>query len=398
MLNRLGGKRKLHILGINSGTSADGVDLALIRFERTGRIPKAEFVDGSMIPYPPRIKKSLENIISGKIIDKETLARWDIAYGRFLGTVARKFLDNSGLTADLIGSHGQTVGHFPAYKRVIDAGLGATFQIGDGNAVASAAGLPVVHDFRRADIARGGEGAPLTPFVNHLLFGHSAESRIIVNIGGIANFSYHPAGGNLTDIGGGDCGPGNVLSDLACRLLFHKKFDRDGALAQRGEINDDIIRSVTDANRKRRISAGREQFDWQLMARIIHTARRRHGDKHDIMASVADAAARLIHRSIKRHLMDPRLEGIYLTGGGRRNLFIVKRLQIRCGKVTVLPIEALGYNGDLLEAVSFGVLAGCFVFGIPSTVPEVTGGKSGGIAGKLALPPRQIGDIVVREW
>lgn len=387
MLSRLAARRKLRILGINSGTSADGVDLALIRFERAGRQVKVTFIDGSIFPYPHRVKKALENIITEKTIDKEILARWDIAYGHFLGTVARTFLDKSGFSADLIGSHGQTVGHYPANKRTIDAGLGATLQIGDGNTIALVAGVPVVHDFRRADIAQGGEGAPLTPFVNHLLFGDRSRSRIVVNIGGIANFSHHPAGGDLSEVTGGDCGPGNVLSDLACRLLFHRKFDHDGVLAQRGEIIDAIVRLIVNANRKRRRSAGREQFDWQLMARIIHAARRRHADKYDIMASAADATARLIHRSIKRYLKDARLDGIYLTGGGRRNLSIVKRLQSRCGNVALRPIEALGYNGDLLEAVSFAVLAGCFVYGIPSTMPHVTGGKSGGIAGKLALPP-----------
>ncbi len=387
MLNKLAAKRKLTILGINSGTSADGVDLALIAFERLGRKPQVKFLAGTMIPYPPRIKKALENFITGKIIDKEELARWDLAYGHFLGTAAREFLNRSGYSVDLIGSHGQTIGHFPAKSRLSRIGLSATIQIGDGNAVAAASSLPVVHDFRRANIALGGEGAPLTPFVNHLLLSHRTKSRIIVNIGGIANFSCHPAGGGLADVAGGDCGPGNVLSDLACRMLFHKKLDHDGALASRGEIIEEIIRPIVEANGRRRVSAGREQFDWQLLARLIHTARRQHAGKYDIMASVAGATAMLIHRSIRKYLKDARLDGIYLTGGGRKNFFVVRRLQARCETGVVWPIEALGFDGDLLEAISFAALAGCFVFGIPSTLPNVTGGKSGGIAGKLALPP-----------
>ncbi len=387
MLKRLAGKRKLHILGINSGTSADGVDLALIALELSGRRPQAAFIAGSMIPYPPRIRKALENIITAKAVDKEDLARMDSAYGHFLGTAARRFLDKSGRTADLIGSHGQTIGHFPDKKRSLGVNLGGTFQIGDGCAVAAASGLPVVHDFRRADVALGGEGAPLTPFVNHLLFGHRTKSRIIVNIGGIANFSYHSAGGDISNVAGGDCGPGNVLSDLAARMLFHKKFDGDGGLARRGEIRDEIIRPIIEANRHRRVSAGREQFDWQLLARLIHTARRHHVGKYDIMASVADATAMLIHRSIKKYLKDARFDGVYLTGGGRKNIFVVERLQARCPHGAVWPVEALEFDGDLLEAVSFAMLAGCFVFGISSTMPNITGGKAGGIAGKLALPP-----------
>lgn len=388
MLKKLAAKRKLHILGINSGTSADGIDLALIGFERSGRKPKVAFIRGSMISYPPRIKKALENLIMAKTVVKEELARSDIAYGNFLGSAARDFLGKSSLRADLIGSHGQTIGHFPARKRSIGVNLGATVQIGDGNAVAAASGLPVVYDFRRADVALGGEGAPLTPFVNHLLFGDPTKSRIIVNIGGIANFSYHPVGDHPDNVVGGDCGPGNVLSDLACRTLFHKHFDRDGALANRGEIRKEITRQIVEANRHRRVSAGREQFDWRLLARLIHTARRHHAGKHDIMASVADATALLIHQSIKRCLKDARFDGIYLGGGGRKNVFVVKRLQARCLGGAVWPVEALGFDGDLLEAVSFATLAGCFVLGIPSTMPNITGGKPGGIAGKLALPPK----------
>lgn len=387
MPNGLANRRKLNILGINSGTSADGVDLALISFERSGRKPKISFIAGTVTPYPARIKKAMENLITAKVVDKEELARWDIAFGRFLGSAAHDFLQNSEHRADLIGSHGQTIGHFPAGMRTAGINLGATLQTGDGNAVAAASGLSVVHDFRRADIALGGEGAPLTPFVNQLLFGHRTKSRIIVNIGGIANFSYHPAGGSAADASGGDCGPGNVLSDLAARSLFHKKYDRDGTMAGRGTVRNEIIRPIIDANRKRRVSAGREQFDWHLLARLIHAARRHHAEKYDLMASIADATAMLIHKSIKKHLNDPRLDGVYLTGGGRKNLFIVKQLQKRCKNKSAWPIEALGFDGDLLEAVSFAVLAGCFINGIPSTLPNITGAASGGIAGKLALPP-----------
>jgi anhydro-N-acetylmuramic acid kinase len=381
-------KKTLNILGINSGTSADGVDLALIRFVKSGRRPRIRFLGGAVIPYPIRVRRMLEDAIAGRIADTEELARLDMSYGRFLGQAARQFMCDGNHRIDLVGSHGQTVGHYPKRKRTGGDPLAATIQIGDGNAVASASGLPVVCDFRRADIALGGEGAPLTPFVNHLLFGHQKRSRIIVNIGGIANYSYHPAGGGTADVAGGDCGPGNVMSDLACRLLFHTKYDRDGALAHRGNVIDELIRPIEAANKRRGVSAGREQFDWQLLARIVHLSRRHRAGKCDIMASIADATAHLIHKSIRRHLRDKRLDGIYLTGGGRRNTFMVERLQMRSKDIAIRPVEALGFDGDLLEALSFAVLAGCFIVGIPSTMPHITGGDAGGIAGKLALPPK----------
>jgi len=387
MLTILAARKELSVLGINSGTSSDGIDLALIRFAGSRRRQIVSFIDGAVVPYPVRLRRLLDTAITEETIEKEELARLDIAYGLFLGRAARRFADDAGHTIDLIGSHGQTIGHYPRRKKTAGQMSGATLQIGDGQSIACASGIPVVHDFRRADIALGGEGAPLTPFVNHLLFGRGRKSRIIVNIGGIANYSYHPAGGSENDVAGGDCGPGNLLSDLASRLLFHKPFDRDGAFAKKGKVLRSLIGPIRAANSKRGVSAGREQFDWQLLARLVHTARRHRADKYDIVASISDATAEMIHASIKQYLRDGNLDGIYLTGGGRRNIFMVERLQTRCGPGKVWPIEALGYDGDLLEAVSFAALAGCFVFGASSTMPHITGGKAGGIAGKLALPP-----------
>jgi anhydro-N-acetylmuramic acid kinase len=371
---------------MNSGTSADGVDLALINFEKRGQWPNISFVDGTIFPYPRRIKVELERVLRDGINNIESFGRLDMAYGAFLGRIASRFISENGLRADLIASHGQTIGHFPAKQKILNHRGGTTIQIGDGNAIAAESGLPAVTDFRRADIAHGGEGAPLTPFVNNLLFSHSKKSRIIVNIGGIANFSYHPAGRHLSKVLGSDCGPGNVLSDLACRLIFHRKYDRDGRLASKGRVINRIVRAIAKANRMRGISTGREQFDHYLLAKLIHTQRKLRANKYDLMASINEATARLIYRSITRFKKDPNLEGVYITGGGRRNLHIVRRLHKTCDPIRVWPVEALGYDGDLLEAVSFAVLGGCFVFGIASTMPRITGGDSGGVAGKLAWP------------
>jgi len=383
----LSSKKELAVLGINSGTSADGLDLALIRFARGTARPRVTVVDGVTMPYPRKIKHAIEDAIRAKTVDLEELARLDIAYGHYLGETAARFIRGKRLRVDLIASHGQTIGHYPAKKKTLNINRSGTVQIGDGNAVAAASGLPVVSDFRQTDIALGGEGAPLTPFVNHLLFADKKSSRIVVNIGGIANYSYHPAGGKLDDVTGADCGPGNVLSDLGARLLFHRPYDRDGRLARKGAIVPDLVRIIEDANAGRGVSTGREQFDWPIIARLVHGARRLRVGHHDIMASIADATAKLIFRAVRSHLKDARLETVYLTGGGRRNLFMVERLQAYCRASRVLPIEALGYDGDLLEAVSFAVLGGCFIFGIGSTMPRITGGKQGGVAGKLSLPP-----------
>ncbi len=387
ILKKLSSKKDLRIVGINSGTSADGIDLALISFTGSGKKLKIKFIDGRMIPYTRRIKVALENIIRENTVSLDELGRYDIAFGTILGKAAAKFLKDGKHKADLVASHGQTIAHYPAKEKTLGMKCGTTIQIGDGNSIATATGLPVISDFRRADISVGGEGAPLTPFVNHLLFGHKRKSRIIINIGGIANYSYHPAGSPADTVRGGDCGPGNILSDLATRLLFHKKFDRNGAIAARGEIHREIIMPIIETNKGRRVSAGREQFDRHLLARLVHMARKLKAGNSDLLASIDQATAMLIVRSIKRYIKDPNLEAIYLTGGGRKNLYIEGRLQELCAPVPVRRIETLGYDGDFLEAVSFAVLGGCYVNGIASTLPHVTEGKSGGVAGKMSLPP-----------
>jgi anhydro-N-acetylmuramic acid kinase len=388
MAIKLLGKKKLSILGLNSGTSADGIDLALIRFELRGRSLRVSYVAGTEVPYPKRIRSELERFISDPEKSVEMLARLDIAYGRMLGDAARKFIRAGHHTVDLIASHGQTVAHFPRKARVLGSAASGTVQIGDGNALAAAAVLPVVTDLRRADVSLGGEGAPLTPFVNHLLFGHPKRTRIIVNIGGIANFSYHPAGGTFADVRGGDCGPGNILSDMASRILFAEKYDRDGALAAQGEINKELVDIVRRANRRSSVSTGREQFGTEVLARLVHASRRLRLDKHAVLAAIGEATAQLISGRIKKYFNDRTLDGVYLTGGGRRNRFFVERLCRHLAPASVWPIEALDWDGDCLEAASFAVLGGCCVFGIASTLPDVTGAKPGGIAGKISFPPK----------
>lgn len=386
--DKLAKKKVLRILGINSGTSADGVDLALITFARPGKHPKIKFIDGKMIPYPPRIKAELEHLIQDKTIGIEEAGRFDIAYGAYLGRAAARFVQKNRHKVDLIASHGQTIGHYPSKQKTLSRKYGTTIQIGDGNAIASVSGIPVVSDFRRSDIALGGEGAPLTPFVNHLLFGDKRRSRIIVNIGGIANFSYHRAGISTDDVKGGDCGPGNILSDIACRLIFHLKYDRNGRLAAKGTVVDEIVDAIIEANAERGVSAGREQFDHYLLAKLVHKARKQRASNHDFLASIDEATTRLIHRSFARYLKDPHLEGVYITGGGRHNVCMIERLQSLCAPIRVLSVKNLGYDGDFLEAISFAILGGCFLYGIPSTIPHITGGKQGSVAGKLSLPPR----------
>jgi anhydro-N-acetylmuramic acid kinase len=385
-LKRLLSRKKIRILGINSGTSADGIDLAAIDFSASAGCINVKYLDGASFPYSIGTKRLLEKIMDDDELSPESLARTDIAYGRFLGQAANDFLKRHRLKIDMISSHGQTVRHYPSPKKIMGFKTSGSIQIGDGNAVTTVTGFPTISDFRQADIAGGGEGAPLTPFVNQILFGTGKVSRIIVNIGGIANFSYHPAGGKVEDVNGGDCGPGNRLSDLTCKLIFNKPYDKDGTIAQKGIVIAGIVDHIVKADRRHMISTGREQYDELLLARLVHSLRRNKGDYKDLLASINDATAKMIYRTIEPYLADKNLEAVYLTGGGRKNVFVVDRLTKYIRPITLMPIESLGYDGDLLEAISFAVLGGCFIHRIPSTVPCGKGFGGFSLAGKLALP------------
>lgn len=387
MLKRLLSKKQLHIIGVNTGTSCDGLDIALIRFTPSRSQPRIEAIDGRTVAFPDKIKTALERLITSASSDTETLARYDMALGMYIGTAVYDFSAGRKTRIDLVASHGQTIGHFPEKHKTLTSRLSATLQIGDGNAVARASGLPVVSDFRAADIAGGGEGAPLTPFCNQLLFGNKKQSRVIVNIGGIANYTYLPGRSDKTKIMGADCGPGNTLIDNAARTLYNIPRDTDGSIAASGTVIPSIVQEIHRAA-GRTVSTGREKYSHELLARLVYLARKEKAPKEDIMASITAATVDGICRSVKKYLPNEP-EGIYLTGGGRRNLLIVRRLGEELAPVPIWPVEALGFDGDLLEAVSFAVLGGCFVHGIPSTLPAVTKAAAGGIAGKLSLPAKR---------
>ncbi len=391
LFQKLTENKTLRILGINSGTSADGLDLALIEFSYDAKSPppQIKILSGDVVPYPNQIRREIERLIVAPVVDKEQLCRFDLSYGQFIGRTAAQFVHSRKAKVDLIGSHGQTIGHFSKKEKSPTGKYSATMQIGAGSGIAIESGLPVVTNFRSTDVALSGEGAPLTPFVNSLLFGDKLKSRIILNIGGIANFSYLPVGHHPQKVLGGDCGPGNIISDKICQLLFHKPFDQNGSLAQQGTARRELVQLIKKSvpSGKNQRSLGREQFGIDLIARLIHLSRNKRYEPKDILTSALEASAQLVVRSIKKHLDEKKLEALYLTGGGRRNITLVKMLSEQVKRVKIWPVEKLGADGDLLEAASFAVLAGCFVSGIGSTISQVTGAETGGIAGQLSLPP-----------
>ena len=259
----------LRVLGLNSGTSMDSLDWALVEFR--GSSPEWKVVARGDVNFPTHLRRGLEYAATAEDIRKETLVRTDVALGDWLGATVSRLLERNlrGKRVDLVASHGQTVGHWPF------GGIGATLQIGDPDQIAKACGLPVASHFRQGDVAVGGEGAPLTPGVNRVLFSDPADSLAILNLGGIANISILPPARARRPVLGTDCGPANMLLDVAARARLHQPSDRDGRVAMRGEADVELLAALKlNPWFKRALpaSCGREEFNDEFLRQSLRKA------------------------------------------------------------------------------------------------------------------------------
>lgn len=377
---KLGDKSILSALGINSGTSADGLDLALVRFEEK---KKPVVLSQTGFNYPRSISKRIIRAAENDFVDGVEWLRLDRDLGMITGRLAERFVRHArrdGLKIDIIGSHGQTIRHLPD-----DSPAPLTLQIGDPAIIARITGLPVVADFRRSDIAAGGEGAPLSPVLHEYLFRDRRKWRAIVNIGGIANITIVPPSKSNRLPLAGDCGPGNMLIDSTMRQLFGVQLDKDGKTASMGESVSAVVNEVL-ANpffaRRPPKSTGRELFGRSFLEHILRLLKGR--SKYDIVTTVTEITAAAIIDFIRR--FGHNVEEVYLCGGGSKNMYIVKRLRSLSKTRIIETTAALGYDPDYLEALLWAYLACLFVREKPIEMRHFTGARASYIPGKLCQP------------
>ncbi|MCB2230177.1 anhydro-N-acetylmuramic acid kinase [bacterium] len=395
LLSRLHTRRRLTVLGMNSGTSIDSVDLALIEISRREKNCTCRYMSGTEKKYPAVLRDRLLAAAESDTIPFEELTSLDHELGLFMGRTARQFItrmSNKRVTVDLVASHGQTIQHLPGRIALGGKPAHATLQIGSLERIAAQTGRVTIGDFRQADIALGGEGAPITVGAMHRLFGDKKETRLIVNIGGIANFFYFPAGSSLKSVQAADCGPGNLLSDLLCRKLFDKPFDTDGALARAGQVSRRLL-SLLLAHPfftgHSDISTGRESFGPELADHIVALGSELSLSPHDILATAAQLTTEGIIASLA-HLKpaSPPARKLYLTGGGARNRFFLRGLHDRLPEMKVERIDTLGIRAGLVEAAAYAVMGEACLRG-ESLAAAVTGSRTDAhpILGKIAQPP-----------
>jgi anhydro-N-acetylmuramic acid kinase len=376
ILPHLSHHRPIYIIGLNSGTSADGLDVALVRFS-SHKIP--EVLECRTYGYPDSLRERI--IALGEVEFRDGIA-WlalDRELGVTMGRIVKRFVKRNKVV-DLIGSHGQTIRHLPK-----GYGKPLTLQIGDAAQIARLSGLPVVSDFRRNDIASGGQGAPMSPILHEALFRTEAKARAIVNIGGIANVTLLPPIGSSREPQAGDSGPGNMAVDLAMKKFFGKKYDASGKTARKGNVDTAFVTKMLATqyfDLRPPKSTGRELFGQNFLASAMNELRCRPPE--DIIATLSEITVASIAYFILR--FGPKIDEIYLCGGGAKNRYITGRLrEIFKGNI-VDSTTRLGYDPDYLEALLWAYLAYCFVSERTVNARYFTGAVKPYIPGKLCLP------------
>jgi anhydro-N-acetylmuramic acid kinase len=372
------------VIGLMSGTSVDGIDAALVDISGTDLDLKIELVAACTYPYPNELREEILLVCAGAAISMPELAELDDAIALNFAASAQN-IQIGHEKATLIGSHGQTVFHRPASER----GLGYSLQLGRGAVIAKQTGITTVSNFRVADIAAGGQGAPLVPRIDAYTLSHSQESRCIQNIGGIGNVTYIPAriGNWLTEIRGWDTGPGNSLLDLAVEHLSAgtKTYDRDGAWAASGTPCHPLVEQWLKQDYFHLPppkSTGRELFGVAYLHQCLQDAGSYQLSAADFLATITELTAASIAHSYRSFL--PQMpQRVLLCGGGGRNLYLKQRIQHLLDEVPVMTTSEVGLDADFKEAIAFAVLAYWRQLGIPGNLPTATGASQEVLLGEI---------------
>jgi anhydro-N-acetylmuramic acid kinase len=375
-------KNPLRVLGLMSGTSLDGLDICLASIDLSHTNLQVQLEVFRSYPYPPAFKAFLVQTMTA---NSAQICQANFVIARHWCALIQQFLDENKLDSgaiDLVGTHGQTIWHIHG---------DSTLQIGEASVLAEALGVPVVSDFRVRDVAAGGSGAPLVPYIDYLLFKNLGRNVMLLNIGGIANFTLVPAEAqSVAQIYALDTGPGNVLINAVVELISDGKesYDRNGALAREGQIRPDILDNLMQHPYLRAPlpkSTGREEFSTDFLNKLIRNFRLNHADLPDLIATLTRFTAEAIHFNYQQFFREIPLAEMVLSGGGANNPVIRKHLRQLFPKVKITKIDAYGIPGDTKEALAFAIFAALAIREQPSNIPNVTGAAHQVVLGKISL-------------
>jgi anhydro-N-acetylmuramic acid kinase len=385
-LYQIAQKQRRRIIGLMSGTSLDGLDIALCQFEGSGVATKVTVEYFETMPYTDDIKNKIKAVFAKPNIDFQQLCLLNEWIGLLHGEMVLQCLESWAIQPteiDAIASHGQTVFHAPKHQHDLEDFPNATLQIGDGDHIAVKTGIITVCDFRQKHIAAGGEGAPLAVYGDYLIFSQLGENRIMLNMGGIGNFTYLPADGNAQQVFVTDTGTGNTLMDAFMQKYFNQPCDWGAKIASAGNVNDDLLKALKNHyffQLPFPKTTGPEVFNLAYLEAAQIASRTQALSFVDVMATLNRFSADTIAAAIQQTIGNDTFV-IYASGGGVHNPLLMNTLKQLLPNCIFRNLADLGFNSDAKEAVLFAVLAneslggGATFFGERQSVPSVSMGK-----------------------
>jgi anhydro-N-acetylmuramic acid kinase len=385
-------KKKTRIVaGIMSGTSLDGIDCVVMQLTRKRSAVSWKLLTHVHKKFPEELSTALRRNSDPKTsrIDEINDINQVLAY-YYADAVARAETKSGpgGKKIDLIGCHGQTVYHRPQRDKRYGKKFGATLQVGDPSTLSALTGIPVVGNFRSADIAHGGEGAPLVPYADYLMFNDPKKARLLINIGGIANFTHLRRNAKTDEIIAFDTGPGNMVIDALMRQYFHERYDRNGKRARSGRVNETLFMDLCGhpfLHRKPPKSTGREEFGEAFLAKLQKRIPPECSEA-DTVTTLTEFTAWSIYHAYTSYITVKRdLDEVIVSGGGARNGYIMSALREYFDHLPVYTSDEFGLPTGAKEAACFAVLANETLDGRPGNLPSVTGAKKRIPLGQLAV-------------
>ena len=391
------------VAGVMSGTSADGINVALVEISGAGFDAPFELLAHHEYPYPQPVRRAILAAMNARRASVAELARLNFLLGELYATAVRATAKKSGREVELVGCHGQTLYHQGEPAPYLGKRIAATWQTGEGAIIAARVGAPVVSDFRPADMAAGGKGAPLVPFLDYLVYRDARIGRIVQNLGGIANLTAIPAGASSEQAIAFDTGPGNMVIDAVMDRLYGKPYDREGRIAAKGQPLEAVLKVLLQHSFFRRQppkTAGREEFGREFVAHFLRRCGRAR--KEDVVATATALTARSIAQAINRFVLDRRstqysavstqqngdrtFSDYVVSGGGAKNHTLVNMLRAELEPLglRLRSSDEFGVPSAAKEAVAFALLAYETWHRRPSNIPAATGARRPAILGKIS--------------
>ena len=386
--------KTMTVAGIMSGTSADGIDVALVRIAPQKQRVKFTLLAHESFAFPGVLRRAVLKAMNAAATSTAELARLHWRLGLAYADAVKATLERHAIQLDLIGCHGQTLYHQPRAEDYAGRRFACTWQLGEAAAIAAAAGVPVVSNFRPADMIAGGQGAPLVPLLDYMLFASLKRGRVLQNIGGIANLTAIPAAASADQVMAFDSGPGNMVIDALAQKLFGRRFDPNGRFAARGTVLEPVLKKALGNpyfKLKPPRTAGREQFGREYAASFLADCKQNSKRPEDALATATALTAETIAHSyktlVRRHMGSAGVDFI-VSGGGARNKTLMAMLAERLEPMgcRLAASGDFGVPVEAKEAMAFALLAWETWHRMPGNVPKATGAKRPAVLGQVTYP------------